>query len=266
MKRSGFERPKRSLGQNFLSDPNTSRKIVDALGVTREDRVLEIGPGRGALTTHLLDKAPALVIALEKDTALAPVLKETFPGLEVVNTDALAYAWERLDGSPPWKIVGNLPYNIASPLMWEIFSRCPSFSLAVFMVQKEVGQRLTAVPGNKTYGALTAWVKNFVAPKALFNVPPTVFRPRPKVDSQVLSFVPLQGDRLAAQGAEDLSLLLKLCFQQRRKQMGTLLKEYLNDDIVLWFEGRKIPLTIRPEMLSPEDFRSLSSLTKLRKP
>lgn len=263
MNRLHSARPKRSLGQNFLSDPNTARKIVNALSVGSEDRVLEIGPGRGALTMHLAEKNPRLLMAFEKDTALAPLLKESIAGLHVVNQDALAYAWERLDGTPPWKIVGNLPYNIASPLMWEIFSRCPSFSIAVFMVQKEVGQRLTAVPGTKAYGALTVWVKNFVEPKALFNVSPNVFKPRPKVDSQVLSFLAKEQGPI---DAESLSLLLKICFQKRRKQMGTLLKEYMTPEVLEWFDDKKMRPSIRPEDLSPQDFRSLSMLLKLRKP
>lgn len=246
---------KRSLGQNFLRDPNTARRIVALLDIGPDDRVLEIGPGRGALTGHVLDAAPATAAALEKDAHLAALLKERLPGLALAVADALEAPWERLVPGRPWKIVGNLPYNVASPLMWEIFSRA-RFERAVFMVQKEVGRRLAAWPGGREYGALSVWVQSFVTPRLVFVVGPGAFSPRPKVDSAVLSFHP-RAD-VEPFDPQALSALLKLCFQKRRKQLGNILKSHWNDSIGQWFEQAGLAPSRRPEELSPGQFRSLA--------
>ena len=136
---------KRSLGQNFLEDPNTARKIVAALELDAGDAVLEIGPGQGALTRWLVEAGQegrvGPLVVLEKDRDLAPELKTRWPALNVAVADALEFAWEALDGRP-WKLAGNLPYNVASPIMWECVRRVPRLALAVFMIQKEVAQRI----------------------------------------------------------------------------------------------------------------------------
>ncbi len=251
---------KRSLGQNFLRDPNTARRIVALLGIGPQDRVLEIGPGRGALTGHILDAATAVgataCVALEKDGHLAAELKRAMPGMALVVADAMDMAWERLGPDRPWKVVGNLPYNVASPLMWEVFSRARGLDRAVFMVQKEVGRRLAAGHGSKAYGALTVWVQSFVEPRLEFVVGPGAFSPRPKVDSAVLTFRPRND--VASFDAQALSRLLKVCFQKRRKQLGNILKSYWNDDIDAWFSETGCTPSMRPEDLPPERFRSLA--------
>lgn len=179
---------KKRFGQNFLHDTGVCRRIVDALAIGPEDRVLEIGPGHGALSTLIAEAGPATYAAVERDLELALELKDKCSGVMPLAADALAVRWERLAPEAGWKIAGNLPYNIASPLMWEIFSRASGMERAVFMVQKEVGQRLVAAPGSKTYGGLTVWVQSFVTPRMLFTIGPGAFTPRPKVDSSVLSF------------------------------------------------------------------------------
>lgn len=246
---------KRSLGQNFLRDANTARRIVALLDIGPGDRVLEIGPGRGALTGHILDAAPAVAGALEKDGHLADGLKDRWPALALAVADAMAFVWERLDRS--WKIVGNLPYNVASPLMWEVFSRSTP-ERAVFMVQKEVGRRLAAGPDSRAYGALSVWVQSFVLPRMEFTVGPGAFSPRPKVDSAVLSFRPRSDVEPFDPPA--LSRLLRLCFQKRRKQLGNILKSYWNDSIDAWFVQAGCAPSMRPENLSPEQFRSLAMI------
>lgn len=252
-------RAKKSLGQNFLQDRNIARKIVDALAISGEDRVLEIGPGPGALTSIIAAQKPAHLLLVEKDGAFAEerrnaLYEGTLP--EVLCADALTLVWE--DFTSPWKCIGNLPYNIASPLMWELFSRSRHLVRAVFMIQKEVGQRITAQPGTSSYGALSVWLQTFTRPKMEFIVPPQVFIPRPKVDSAVLSFapredVPEDGER------EALASLLHKTFQQRRKQLGTIFKGSRITERALP-PGSGIDFTLRPERLTPEQFLVLAKV------
>lgn len=267
-------RAKKSLGQNFLHDRNVARKIVGALEVGPGDRVLEIGPGPGALTSLLLEAAPARLAVLEMDDNWSRELKRQWPELFVIQADALRFDWRRLrrqaHGPEPedgpdgegrgWKLIGNLPYNVASPLMWELFSRCTALSRAVFMVQKEVGRRLTARPGTGDYGGLSVWVQSWVAPRPAFTVGPGAFIPRPKVDSAVLVFEPL-----AERGAFEpgpLAALIHLCFQKRRKQLGNSLKSLMNDEVVGYLEAEGLSLASRPEELAPKHFQTLSCLAK----
>lgn len=249
---------KRSLGQNFLRDANIARRIVSALDIGPDDHVLEIGPGRGALTRLLLERGPARLCVLERDDDLAQALEEDLPAVEVLRADALAHPWESLEAAERWKLVGNLPYNIASPLIWEIVSRA-RFERAVFMVQLEVGQRLVAPPGGKEYGGLSAFVQNHARGELLFRVPPQVFRPQPKVTSAVLRFF-LRPDAPGAEATRALASLLRICFQQRRKQLGTILK---SKDITGWEDALRsldIDPVQRPETLAPERFLALANL------
>jgi len=267
-------RAKKFLGQNFLQDGNIARKIVDMLAIVPEDRVLEIGPGSGALSGIIQEHGPARLVLVEKDRYWArermregravgePVRicegerKQTFA---VILADALNMPWERF--SMAWKFIGNLPYNVASPLMWDIFSRTPGLTRAVFMIQKEVGQRIIASPGMPAYGALSVWVQSHMRAKLEFTVPPQVFRPRPKVDSAVLSFEPLGGtSRVVGDRAnfvpEALARTLKLCFQMRRKQLGTILRVNGADPGIL--EPLGIEARARPENLAPAEFHTLA--------
>ncbi|HBR06305.1 MAG TPA: ribosomal RNA small subunit methyltransferase A [Desulfovibrio sp.] len=251
---------KRSLGQNFLCDPNTARRIVAALEIGPRDTVLEIGPGRGALTEWIAAAHPARFLALEKDRDLAPALTERWPGVEVLLGDALEYPWESVD-SPSYKIGGNLPYNVASPLIWEFVSRAADYGRAVFMVQHEVALRLTGEPGTRAYGALTAWVRTFADTDYLFKVSPNVFRPRPKVDSAVVLFRPRAG-RPEMDQSRALSALLHRCFQLRRKQMSNILKSQWESGVGQWFEEHGLAPSSRPENLSPQHFLDLATFMK----
>lgn len=254
-------RAKKSLGQNFLIDQNICRKIVDAVRPGEDDFIIEIGPGQGALTGHLAGAGVRKLVAIEMDDSLAQRLNAEYPLLEVVRMDATKYPWSELNETGPCKIIGNLPYNVGSKLIWDIVSTVTTLERAVFMVQHEVAQRLTAEPGNKTYGGLTAWVKNFCTTNYLFKVPPTVFRPKPKVDSAVVSFSPLPVEaRLRNDEKEGLARLIKQLFQQRRKQVRTILKKQWTPEVEQWFVDQGIEPTIRPEKLTPEQFASLSRL------
>ncbi|EPR30734.1 Ribosomal RNA small subunit methyltransferase A [Alkalidesulfovibrio alkalitolerans DSM 16529] len=246
-------RAKRSLGQNFLVDRNIARRIVAALGAPNEGPVLEIGPGQGALTSILAETASRPILALEKDRELARLVKERYPQAGVVIGDGLSFAWEGLAGLPGIRLIGNLPYNVASPMLWEIVHRASGWNKAVFMVQYEVGRRIVAVPGNGEYGALSVWLQAFSTPRLLFKVPPQVFRPIPKIDSAVLSFVPRPpGER--PRHPETLSRILATCFQKRRKQLKSILKMWMTESLPEEMSARGIPVTARPEDLSVSEF------------
>ncbi len=247
---------KRSLGQNFLQDENTARKIVAALSPTDLDTILEIGPGRGALTRWLSKYAPAKLLLLELDNDLAEQLESEFPEADLHLGDALQFPWERLNNIDHLKLVGNLPYNVASPLMWEIVARLRSFEKAVFMVQYEVGLRLNAEPGSRLYGALSVWMQSHTQVRLLFKVPPTVFKPRPKVDSAVLSFVPRQ--KSLACSAKGLTELVHVCFQKRRKQLRRIFKDHYPQFSLEDFDKCDIDPQSRPETLSPDHFQMLA--------
>lgn len=253
---SAATRPKRSLGQNFLQDQGIARKICFALDIGAGVPILEIGPGHGALTCWLI-RNPNPFFALEKDRSLALGIKSRWPRANVINADALAFAWERLSGS--WALIGNLPYNAASPMIWELVSRVLRLEQAVFMVQKEVGLRLAAAPGSKTYGALSVWVQSHVKVQRLFVVGPHVFRPRPKVDSAVLRFTPLPSDKPKPDGPA-LRRTLNICFQQRRKQLKTILRPAWSDHLENWLHLQGLRPESRPEELSPGQFQDMAGM------
>jgi len=253
-------RPKRSLGQNFLVDGNIARKIVACLKLTAGDRVLEIGPGRGILTEQLLlDGAESFV--LEKDLGLAMGLKSTWPELKLVAGDALRFDWPRLSRLGPIAIVGNLPYNIASPLIWDLAKSQAGSTRMVFTVQKEVAERLAADPGSKRYGGLSVWVQSYARVRLEFTVGPQVFRPRPKVQSAVVS-LRRKDQASCPEQPEALRQLIRHCFQNRRKQLGTILKGSWSPAIHDWLTSQGLGPSSRPEELSADQFNSLSLLMK----
>lgn len=251
---------KKSLGQHFLRRPDICERIADLIHPQADDCILEIGPGPGALTKVLEARPHSKLVLIEKDEHWAAVRQaEGAPGTDARCADALAFPWESLEGD--WKIIGNLPYNVASPLIWEIALRCRALTEAAFMIQKEVGQRLTAAPGSKHYGALSVWVQAFCSAKMAFTVGPAAFSPPPKVDSAVVAFRPLPLDRIP-KNPEALSKLLKLCFQQRRKQLGGLFRKQKRDDLVERLAQLGIRDTARPEELTIDQFISLAGADK----
>jgi 16S rRNA (adenine1518-N6/adenine1519-N6)-dimethyltransferase len=254
---TGGPKAKKSLGQHFLRRPDTARRIVDLLEIGPEDRVLEIGPGPGALSGFLRAAGPALLALVEKDRYWAFERQQAGEG-RVVLADATLLAWERITLARPWKIVGNLPYNVASFLIWDILSRAPGLSRAVFMVQKEVALRLAAEPGGKSYGALSVWTRSFALPKTEFILGPAAFAPPPRVDSAVVSFTPLPPDE-RPERPKALAALLKLCFQHRRKQLGTVFTMHGMARVLPILRTMGIDPRSRPETLSPQLFRKLST-------
>lgn len=250
-------RAKKSLGQHFLRSPDTARRIADLLEIGPEDRVLEIGPGPGALSVFLRAAGPALLVLVEKDRYWALERRKSGDG-QVLLMDATRFAWERITPERPWKVIGNLPYNVASFLIWDIVSRASGLARAVFMVQKEVALRLAALPGGKNYGALSVWAQSFTRPKIEFSLGPGAFAPPPKVDSALVSFMPLPGARRPVR-PEALAALLRLCFQNRRKQLRTLFNMHGMPHALPLLQEFGIDPRSRPEMLAPELFQQLSA-------
>jgi 16S rRNA (adenine1518-N6/adenine1519-N6)-dimethyltransferase len=248
---------KRRLGQHFLTDPRLLARIADALEAGPEDTVLEVGPGMGGLTAPLLDRA-GRVIAIEKDRALVPALRARFPAAHVIEGDALDVEWSAL--SPPGGagllVTGNIPYNITSPLIDKALLP-PRPRRIVFLVQREVADRVTAEAGTPEYGALTIGVQAVARAERLFTVPAGAFKPRPKVDSAVLRLTPLATPLVSDADRESFRALVVGLFGFRRKQMLRALRELTG-----WDAGRAghtlaaagVTETVRPEVLSPVEF------------
>jgi len=222
--------PVKTLGQNFLHDQNLARWIVDQAQVTPADFVVEIGPGLGALTGFLLEKG-AHVLAIEKDARLARFLRLRFADerLEIVNTDALKFDPGVLFAHHCVKLIGNLPYNISSPLLLKFIELPSPISLYLFTLQKEMAMRLSASPCTHDYGALTLRVQLHHRVKNLRSVPATVFFPRPDVDSAVVRLEPREPVELPAHDHDLLLKLIRIGFSQRRKQLRKLLREHARD-------------------------------------
>ena len=215
--------PRRALGQNFVVDPNTVRRIARIADVGRNDHVVEIGAGLGSLTVALAETG-ASVVAYEVDTGLIPPLKETvagYPNVRVVHADVTEIDWtNELSAADDWVLVANLPYNIATPLVIGLLDDVPAVKRMLVMVQKEVGERFVASPRTPAYGSVTVKINYWAEARIAGLVPPTVFLPRPNVDSALVGItrrdkpaVPVNVDR------EWLFTLIRTGFGQRRKML-----------------------------------------------
>ena len=218
--------PSRQLGQNFLCDPNMARWITDQLDAGPDDAIVEVGPGTGALTEHLVGKVRKIVL-VEFDSRLAAWLKERFanePSVEVHHADGAKFDVRTIFKHRPVKFLGNLPYSSGGAILRNFLSRPNPFERAVVMLQKEVIDRLAAVPRTKDYGVLTLRVQSEWQVKPLRTVPPEAFHPRPQIDSSVAVLTP-QGKALPAFDARRFDELIRRGFAQRRKQMGKQMPE-----------------------------------------
>lgn len=258
-------RPLKSLGQNFLVDQNIIGKIIRSAALAPGDNVLEIGPGRGALTGHLV-RGAGRVMLVEYDHALAADLTARFhdnPRVTVVDGDILALDLPKLlgDGTAPWKVVANLPYNISTPVLFRLLECRALFSRLVLMLQREVGERLVAPPGCADYGVTTALLGLWFDMRREFIVPPGCFHPRPKVDSAVISFVPLEAPRLPVGDEETYRRVVKGAFAMRRKTLWNCLKRaeiIPPDELDRVLNESGIDGQRRGETLSMEEFALLS--------
>jgi 16S rRNA (adenine1518-N6/adenine1519-N6)-dimethyltransferase len=255
-----FPPVRKSLGQHFLSDPRILGRIADALALASDETVVEIGPGRGGLTEQLLARA-GRVIAIEIDRMLATRLRDRYAGeprLEVVERDVLGTNLGALAGDD-FALVGNVPYYITTPILFHAL-RAPRPTRAVYLVQKEVADRLSASPGTKAYGALTVNVSALASAETLFRVSPGAFSPPPTVDSAVVRITPRPEPAVAPHEEERFRVFVQQAFGMRRKQMRRVLRSVLSvpaerADELLAVAG--IEPEARPETLSPEQFAAL---------
>lgn len=255
---------KKNLGQNFLLDLNLTSKIARSAGELADHTIIEIGPGPGGLTRGLLMEGAKKVIAIERDERVLPALEQisqAYPGrLEVISGDALAVDWGKIvDG--PTKIVANLPYNIATPLLvnWLTTEPWPPwFSSLTLMFQKEVAERIVAPKGNKTFGRLSVLSQWRADTQKLFDVPPRAFTPAPKVTSSIVHITPHQTPRFDCE-ISALENITKAAFGQRRKMLRASLKSILPNPLSM-LENAGIDPTLRAEQLEIKDFCTLANL------
>lgn len=276
LQKYGFVFQKR-FGQNFLIDTHVLERIIEASEITKDDFVLEIGPGIGTMTQYLAEAARE-VTAVEIDDALIPILKDTLKEWDnvtvlhgdILKTDIRKIADEKNQGRPI-KVVANLPYYITTPIIMGLFeSHVPVDSITV-MVQKEVADRMQTGPGSKDYGALSLAVQYYAEPKIVANVPPNCFMPRPKVGSAVIRLTRHQNLPVTTLDEKLMFRLIRASFNQRRKTLSNSLKNsqelpYSKEEVEAAITECGLPLNIRGEALTLEQFARLSdTFSKLNK-
>lgn len=260
----------KKFGQNFLIDTHVLDKIIRAAEITKDDFVLEIGPGIGTMTQYLAQAARE-VVAVEIDKALIPILQDTlsgFPNAEVIQDDILKVdiaelAAER-NGGRPIKVVANLPYYITTPIIMSLFEHDVPLALVTVMVQKEVAERMQAGPGSKDYGALSLAVQYYADPYIVANVPPNCFMPRPNVGSAVIRLTRHKVPPVQVEDEKLMFQMIRASFNQRRKTLVnglnhspemTLSKEQITKAV----EGLGKGAGVRGEALTLEEFAKLSN-------
>ncbi len=253
-------RARKRFGQNFLTDQGIINHIVRSIRPKESDRLVEIGPGQGAITQQLIESCPSLQV-IELDRDLIPILLAQFAKYDeftIHQQDALQFDFSSLIiDDRPLRIVGNLPYNISTPLIFHLLSYQDRISDMHFMLQKEVVNRLVAKPGEKNYGRLSVMVQYYCQTECLFDVPPESFDPQPKVDSAIVRLEPYKTIPYAAKNIEHLNKLVNLAFQQRRKTLRNTLKQLVDTTVI---ESLDINTGLRPENLSVEDYVNLSNI------
>ncbi len=252
---------RKSLGQHFLTDRSILERIANAVGATREDTVVEVGPGRGALTNQLIDKVGRLV-AVEYDRALAARLRERYaanPTVHVVEADVLAAPLATVAGTADYLLVGNVPYYITTPILFHALQP-PRARRAVFLVQREVADRLAADPGTRSYGALSVNVQAVATVERLFRVPAGAFHPPPRVESAVVRVEPRAEPAILPEEEERFRTFVQAAFGFRRKQMRRVVRSIRSataDAAESVLAAAGVDPDARPETLSPTDFAAL---------
>lgn len=260
-------RPKRALGQHFLADPNTARRVVRLAEVEPGDRVLEIGPGLGSLTLALLD-AGARVVAVDTDERMCAVLEDIVGAdadVRVVVADALRVDFDELLGpgsTDRWRCVSNLPYNVATPVVVRLLEEAPSVRDLLVMVQREVGERLAAGPGDRAYGGVSVIVAYHAHAKIAGMVPPSVFVPAPKVESALVRLVRRETPPVVVPSVPRLFQLVRAGFAQRRKMLRSALRPLLGARTVEVLGAAKIDPGLRAETLGLDEWAALARAEK----
>ena len=261
----------KKFGQNFLINTSILEEIIDAAEITREDFVLEIGPGIGTMTQYLCEAARE-VVAVEIDTNLIPILGDTlsaYDNVEVMNADIIKVDIAKLaderNGGKPIKVVANLPYYITTPIIMGLFeSHVPIDSITI-MVQKEVADRMQEGPGSKEYGALSLAVQYYAKPEIVVNVPPSCFMPQPKVGSAVIRLTRHENPPVDVDNEKLMFQVIRASFNQRRKTLANGLNNFGSfslgkEEIQKSIEELGVPVNIRGEALSLEQFAKLSNI------
>jgi 16S rRNA (adenine1518-N6/adenine1519-N6)-dimethyltransferase len=256
--------PKKSLGQHFLADPNTARRVANLANVERGDAVLEIGPGLGSLTLALVERG-ARVVAVELDPALARVLTSVLASVgveadvDVRVADAASVDWsELLDEGSKWSCVSNLPYNVAVPVVVRLLEQAPAVTQMVVMVQREVGERLAAHAGEREYGAVSLKVAYYAEARVLGAVPPTVFIPRPNVESVLVELERRPSPPVAVPSEEEFFELVRSAFNQRRKMLRRSLRPVLGDRAAPVLQAAGVDPTARAEALGLDEWAAVA--------
>lgn len=264
---------KKKFGQNFLINPSILEEIIEAAEITKEDFVLEIGPGIGTMTQYLCEAARE-VVAVEIDSTLIPILTDTlsaYDNVQVLNEDILKVdinqlAQERNQGKPI-KVVANLPYYITTPIIMGLFeSHVPIDSITI-MVQKEVADRMKVGPGTKDYGALSLAVQYYAKPEIMVNVPPSCFMPQPKVGSAVIRLTRHEAPVVDVEDEKLMFRLIRASFNERRKTLANGLNNFpgialSKEQIQECIQELGVPVTVRGEALTLEQFAKLSNIMK----
>lgn len=260
------------LGQHFLTSARYRERIADALGLRREDLVIEIGPGRGAMTGLLAERAGRLV-AIELDAALAGRLQEEFaasPGVRIIRGDILTTDLSNIcreSSVPECVVFGNLPYYITSPILHRLFEFRRHIRAMALLVQREVAERIVASPSSRDYGYLSVFVQLFSGPRILFTVPPGAFSPPPKVQSALIEFrmTPRFPD-WSAERATSFLEFVKVCFAQKRKSLtNNLSATYPRSRLQVAFETLGLPANVRAEQITIEKLAALVSFLQQKK-
>ncbi|MGC8120645.1 16S rRNA (adenine(1518)-N(6)/adenine(1519)-N(6))-dimethyltransferase RsmA [Marinobacter sp. VGCF2001] len=244
---------RKRFGQNFLHDPGVIERIVRAINPKPDDAIVEIGPGLGALTEEILAVNPRLQV-VELDRDLIPVLRTKFfnyPDFRIHEADALSFDFSQLMNDRPLRIIGNLPYNISTPLIFHLLSQSGVVQDMHFMLQKEVVQRMAAVPGDNNYGRLGIMTQYFCKVQPLFEVGPGAFRPAPKVDSAIVRLVPHPELPHPARDLKTLQAVVRTAFNARRKTLRKALAAMVT---VEQLQSLGIDDGLRPENLSLADY------------
>lgn len=249
-------KPRKRFGQNFLIDQQVIGQIVSAINPTPEENLIEIGPGMAAITEHLVKLCPSMTL-VELDRDLIEFLNQKlidYPAVTIINSDALKTDFDALYQGEKMRLVGNLPYNISTPLLFHLLETREKIRDMHFMLQREVVDRLSAAPGQKSYGRLSVMIQYHCRVMPLIPVPPTSFNPAPKVQSAVVRLTPYSELPYKADNLKLLSQIVSLCFQQRRKTLKNCLNTFMD---FISSDSTSVDLTKRPEQLSVKEFVDL---------
>lgn len=250
-------RARKRFGQNFLHDQNVIQRIVHQIQPREGQHLVEIGPGKGALTEEVLHHIGHMdVVELDRD--LIPILQAQLgERVSIYNQDAMKFDFCSLaEGGEKLRVIGNLPYNISTPLIFHLLGLRDCIQDMHFMLQKEVVERMVAGPGSKTYGRLSIMVQYFCKVEQLFIVPPGAFTPAPKVDSAIVRLLPHEQPPYEVDSVDTLSKLVAKAFSQRRKTLRNTLKDWLDEETII---KAGVDPKLRPEQLSLADFVALTN-------